>query len=71
MDTWITTSEAAKLSQYSMEYIRRLMRNKKLKSRKFGVVWQVEKTSLLAYLHEGKQADDQRRGPRKHQLPRK
>jgi excisionase family DNA binding protein len=49
MEDWITTSEASQLSGYNAEYIRRLMRNGALASRRFGPLWQVSRKSLLAY----------------------
>jgi excisionase family DNA binding protein len=55
MEDWITTSEAAQHSGYNAEYIRRLMRNGKLVSRKFGTVWQVSRQSLQAYLRTANQ----------------
>ncbi|MFZ2096388.1 MAG: helix-turn-helix domain-containing protein [Anaerolineales bacterium] len=57
-DQWITTAEATKLTGYNNEHIRRLIRNGKIKAQKFGIVWQVDRDSILEYLqNEG-------RGPR-------
>jgi len=59
---WITTAEAVGLSGYNAEYIRRLIRTGKVKAHKFGIVWQISRTSLLAYIREGKKSVDKRRG---------
>lgn len=61
---WITTAEATELSGYDREYIRRLMRNKKVNARKFGTIWQINRESLLQYLKDSKSTTDQRRGPK-------
>lgn len=64
-DEWITTSQAAELSGYHPEYLRELIRTVKIHGRKFGIVWQISKQSLLAYLSDSQGADDKRRGPKK------
>jgi excisionase family DNA binding protein len=63
MTDWITSREASELSGYHPEHIRRLMREKKIVARKFGVVWQIDRASMLAYLHEAEKSEDGRRGP--------
>lgn len=50
MADWITTSESAGLSGYTPEHVRRLVESGKVKGRKFGIVWQVDRASLLAYV---------------------
>jgi len=64
-EDWITSSEAAQLSGYHPEYIRELVRTGKIEGRKFGIVWQVSKQSLLAYLRAAEKSDDKRHGPKK------
>ena len=61
-DNWITTQQAAELSGYHPEHIRRLIREGQVKARKFGIVWQVDRTDLLAYVQAAEQSDDKRRG---------
>jgi len=51
-ETWITTKEAAEMSGYHPEHLRELIREGKVKARKFGIVWQVDRASLLAYLRK-------------------
>jgi excisionase family DNA binding protein len=62
-DEWITTKEAAELSGYNVQYVRRLIRNGRIDARKFGPLWQVSRQSLLSYLTTAKQSADKRRGP--------
>ena len=61
---WITTKEAAEISGYHPEYLRELIRTGKISGQKFGIVWQVDKQSLLDYLGAGEESKDQRRGPK-------
>lgn len=61
-DDWIPTSEAAIISGYNAEYLRWLIREHKIVAKKFGFVWQVSKSSLLAYLREAAKSEDKRRG---------
>jgi excisionase family DNA binding protein len=49
-DEWLTVNEAAKLSGYDPEHIRRLIRDGEIKARKFSIVWVVNRDSLLNYL---------------------
>ncbi len=63
-DDWITTAEAAKISGYHPEHIRRLMRQHRIAGRKFGIVWQVYRQSLVSYMDEIK-GKGERRGPKK------
>jgi len=62
-DDWITTAEAASLSGYHPERVRELMREGKVFGQKFGLTWQVDRVSLLAYLEEMEKKGD-RRGPK-------
>lgn len=64
IDDWITTKEAVELSGYHPDHLRRLIRGGEVVARKFGIVWQVSKQSLLAYVESAKRSDDKRRGPK-------
>ena len=64
LEDWMTTAEAAALSGYNEEYVRRLVRTQKLVARRFGPVWQVNRPALLDYLRAAKRVSDKRRGPR-------
>ena len=50
MEDWLTTYEAVRISGYELDYIRKLIRAKKITGRKWGQSWQVSRTSLMAFL---------------------
>ena len=56
---WLTTSEAHRLTGYNLEYIRRLMRTKKIQAKKWGRDWMINQASLLGYKEK-----EERRWPR-------
>jgi excisionase family DNA binding protein len=60
-DEWLTVQDAAKLSGYHPESIRELIRQGKIKARKFSIVYQVDRDSLLAYMEKA-QAIGRKRG---------
>ena len=47
---YITADEAADISGYDVQHVRRLMRAHKIKGRKAGQVWLIERDSLREYL---------------------
>ncbi len=49
-DEWLTVNEAAKLSGYHPEHIRRLVRQGAITAKKFSIVWMVSRDSLLTYM---------------------
>ncbi len=59
MHGWLTTEDAAHLTGYNLEYIRRLVRTKKVQAKKWGRDWMVSQASLTAYMEKA-----ERRGPR-------
>ena len=63
-EVWITTQEAVALSGYDLQHVRWLARKQKINSRKFGVVWQINKPSLISYINDAKKSADNRRGPK-------
>jgi len=64
MSDWITTTEAIRLTGYNAEYIRRLVRSKKIEAQKFGTLWQIDRKSLFSYLRTSRRSADKRRGPK-------
>ena len=64
IDEWMTTREAAQLSGYHAEYLRTLIRDGRIEARKFGIVWQVSRPSLLEYMRQAESSDDRRHGPK-------
>jgi len=63
-DDWITSREAVEISGYHPDHLRRLIRAGDIEARKFGIVWQVSRQSLLMYLREARDSTDKRRGPK-------
>lgn len=57
---WLTVQEASELSGYNPEHITRLIRQGKIEARKFSIVWQVNRDSLLAYQSKAQQLGDKR-----------
>jgi excisionase family DNA binding protein len=49
---WITTSEAAQLTEYDVAHIRRLVREGCIKGMKRGRDWFLSKSAVLAYTEE-------------------
>jgi hypothetical protein len=63
VDSWIPVSEAVKISGYHAEHIRKLVRARRVKARKFGVVWQINSPSLQQYVRTQSQLG-KKRGPK-------
>lgn len=64
-DEWITTLEAARLSGYHVNHLRRLIRAGEIRAQKFGPILQVDRRSLLAYIRAAEKSNDKRRGAKK------
>jgi excisionase family DNA binding protein len=64
MEDWLTTYDAARLANYDPDYIRKLVRGKKVIARKWGQSWQIHRDSLLEYVKKSKESG-QKRGPKK------
>jgi hypothetical protein len=47
---WLTVNDAARLSGYHPEHIRRLVRQGAITAKKFSIVWMVSRKSLLSYM---------------------
>ena len=63
-EEWLTTQEAAELSGYHPEHLRRLLKARTIKGQKFGPVWQINRDSFVAYLEAATESKDKRRGPK-------
>lgn len=63
-DEWLSVREAAKLSGYHPEYIRRLIRDDEIEARKFSIVWQIKRKSLEAYIESASSQEDKRYIPK-------
>ncbi len=62
---WLTVQEAARLSGYHPEYIRRLIRDGAITAKKFSIVWMVNQVALLAYLEKARNSEDGRYAPKR------
>ena len=63
-DDWITTQEAAEISGYHPDHLRRLIRAGALRAKKLSFLWLVHRQSMLDYIAAAEQSDDKRRGPK-------
>jgi excisionase family DNA binding protein len=63
-EEWLTTQEAAELSGYHPEHLRKLIRKGSIKAKKFGPVWAVDWESLQDYLDSAGSKGDSRWGPK-------
>ena len=64
LEEWLTTQQAADLSGYHPNHLRRLLRAHEIKGRKWGSAWQIEKQSLKDYLEKAGASGDKRWGPK-------
>ena len=62
-DEWITTKEAAELSGYTADYVRKLAIAGKVKGQRWGRDWQIERRSILNYIKTAEEFGE-RRGPK-------
>ena len=60
----VSVETAAKLSGYSLQYLRRLLRTDKLHGVKMGQLWLIDKFALDAYLESTAINGDGRFGPK-------
>lgn len=63
MADWITTSEGARLTGYTAENIRHLVKAGKVKGQRWGRDWQIDRRSLLAYFRRAAKLGE-KRGPK-------
>ena len=64
MAEWIDTEEAQQLSGYNIQYLRILLRERKIAGKKRGGAYWVDKQSLLDYITAAEEAGDKRHGAR-------
>jgi hypothetical protein len=64
MPDWISVEEAAEMSGYNAEHVRRLIRSKLIVAQKKGAMWWVDQQSLMTYRDASTKTNDRRRGPR-------
>jgi excisionase family DNA binding protein len=64
----LSVNEAAEVSGYHPEHIRRLIREGKIKAQKFASVWQVDRYSLQVYIRKT-EIKGEKRGPKRLKTP--
>jgi len=64
LNNHISVQVAASYSGYSLQYLRRLLRNSKVEGIKIGQLWLVDKGALDIYLEQAQDATDHRFGPK-------
>jgi len=64
LDNKISVKAAAQYSGYASQYLRRLLRLRKLTGFKVGQVWLIEMESFERYLSEVENSQDHRFGPK-------
>ena len=67
MPDWISVEEAAQVSEYHPNYIRRLIRQGHIQAIKKGPMWWIDKISLQSYVDEMNRLGTSRFGPKKSQ----
>ena len=60
---FITVRTAAEFSGYNQQYLRRLLRENILKSKRLGQLWLIERKGFVEYLKHAKRSNDKRYGP--------
>ena len=65
-EDWLTVQEAAKLSGYHPEYIRRLIRDNAIKAQKVSIIWLVDRESLQRYVDKASSSEDGRYSPKRN-----
>ncbi len=64
LNNHISVQVAASYSGYSLQYLRRLLRNNKLDGIKIGQIWLVHKGALDLYIEQAQDSTDHRFGPK-------
>ena len=64
LENYISIARAVGHSGYSSQYLRRLIRDKKIHGIKFSHFWMVDVQSLNAYIAKARREEDRRFGPR-------
>jgi excisionase family DNA binding protein len=64
LEKHISVKAAAEISGYSIQYLRRLLRNGRLEGIKIGQVWLIKLASLDAYMKRATYMGDGRCGPK-------
>ncbi len=60
---WLTTKQAAEITGYNAEYIRKLAQSSRIPAQKLGRDWVIQRADLLAYVR-GVEKKGRKRGPK-------
>lgn len=60
---YITVRSASEFSGYNQQYLRRLLRNGVLRTRKIGQIWLIDERDFKNYLKDANLSKDKRFGP--------
>ncbi len=63
MPEWITTKQAAELTGYTADNVRKLAALGKIKAQRWGRDWQIDRSSLMAYIKKIEKLGE-KRGPK-------
>ena len=65
LNGFVTVREVSRISGYSKQYLRRLLRNGKIEGHKHGSLWLIKYLDVIQYLGKSDNSDDLRFGSRK------
>ena len=60
---FITVRTAAEIGGYNSQYLRRLLREKTLRSKRIGQLWLIDRDNFIESLDKAKKSTDKRFGP--------
>ena len=60
---FITVKTASEISGYNQQYLRRLLREGTLLSKRIGQLWLIDRDDFKIYLQEARKSEDNRFGP--------
>jgi excisionase family DNA binding protein len=69
IDNHITVQEAAEITGYNVQYLRRLLRAEKLEAIKVGQIWLIDLACLQTYFDRAISSNDLRCGPKSSWQP--
>lgn len=67
LKNYISVKDAAEFSGYCQQYLRRLLRTKKLMGLKIGQLWLIEVDKFEEYIFQKRNSKDKRSGPKSDQ----
>ena len=65
MPDFLTTQDAHEQTGYTIQHLIRLLKEGKVRGKRFGRLWAIDPDSLNEYLERARASADRRRGPRR------